>query len=413
MKAVNKTISIVLGWNYSTSLGVVRSLGLAGLCVDLYYIAKKAGGSRITASSKYLRQTTEHIGRDDDSIIEELLRIYNSEEEQCVLIPTDDYTTSLIDRYHKRLSSHFLMPYIGDGEDGTITKLMNKSIQTDRAASFNLKTINYHKIYLPDKDGIQIPAGISFPCFVKPLVSLDGRKTEMGKCNNENELLRQLETMRQRWSDRTVIVQDYIDIQEEYSISGLCLNDVVILPALLKRLYVGKHERGVTVVGKLVPLEDNISFVDNLRDLLKSLHYTGLFCIDLVRSKDCIYFSEINFRSAGSLYGYVKAGANLPSIFVKSLTGLNWNEDEAKVRYGTTFFYDKVGWEDLILGLCTKKEFDHYLHTSDYTFMKDNDDPQPGILLYEQLNKKYRNGRVKRMFPILSRCFSKLKKIFR
>ena len=228
----------------------------------------------------------------------------------------------------------------------------------------------------------------------------------MGKCDNEGELQERLEKMRSHWSNRTLIIQEYIDIDEEYSISGLCLNQKVILPALLKRLYVGKHERGVTIVGKLVPLEENIPFTDQIRSFLKSLHYTGLFCIDLVRSKNYIYFSEINLRSAGSLYGYVKAGANLPSVFVKNLLEIPWEETETQVTYGKTFFYDKVGWEDLILGLCTKKDFNQYLKTSDYTFMRDDDDPRPGKMLYAELNHRYRVQQIQRRFPILSKISS-------
>lgn len=395
MENNTSALVIVLGWNYSTSLGVIRSLGMAGHTVDLYFIAKTKGGSRITASSKYLRRVTEHVGRDDDNIIVELENLYADEIKQCILLPTDDYTSSLIDRYHKRLSAIFLTPFVGDGKDGAITKLMDKSLQSDMALSFALNTIKYKKIFLPEKEEIQIPKGIVYPCFVKPLVSLDGRKTEMRKINNETELRAHLGKMRSHWSNRTVIAQEFIKIEEEYSISGLCVDQTIILPALLKRLYVGKHERGVTIVGKLVPLEEVISFTNQIKDFLKSLHYTGLFCIDLVRSKECIYFSEINLRSAGSLYAFVKAGANLPSLFVKSLLGIPWDETEAQVTYGKTFFYDKVGWEDLILGYCTKKEFDQYLNTSNYTFMKDEDDPKPGRLLYKQMRKCYYKKRLK------------------
>ena len=394
---MKQIVTIVLGWNYSTSLGVIRSLGMAGHTVDLYFIARSKGQSRITASSKYLRYVTEHIGRDDDNIIADLERLYGSEIQPCILLPTDDYTSSLIDRYRNKLADHFLMPYVGTGEQGAITKLMDKSVQTDMASSLGIKTIEYKKVYLPVKGDIQIPEGIEYPCFVKPLVSLDGRKTEMGKCDDESELKSRLGEMRSHWSNRTVIIQEYIDIDEEYSISGLCLDQRIILPALLKRLFVGKHERGVTIVGQLVPLEDDIPFTGQLIALLQSIHYTGLFCMDLIRSKNTIYFSEINFRSAGSLYGFVKAGANLPSIFVKSLLGIHWNAEETKATYGKTFFYDKVGWEDLILGYCSYKEFKNFLKSSDYTFMRDVDDPKPGDILYGQMYKKYLKLKLKRV----------------
>ena len=399
---MKKIVTIVLGWNYSTSLGVIRSLGMAGYTIDLYFVARTAGSSRITASSKYLRRTTEHVGRDDDAIIDELEKLYANETVPCILIPTDDYTSSLIDRYHARLSSRFKSSFAGDGADGAITRLMDKSLQAEKASSFGLRTISYKKVYLPEKGDIQIPNGVEYPCFVKPLVSLDGRKTEMRRSDNEAALREHLEKMRTHWSNRNVIVQEFIDIEEEYSISGLCLDQTVILPALLKRLYVGKHERGVTIVGQLVPLKENIPFASQIREFLKSLHYTGLFCIDLVRCKDTIYFSEINLRSAGSLYGFVKAGANLPSVFVKHLLGIPWDEKETQVTFGKTFFYDKVGWEDLILGLCSKKEFNTYLKTSDYTFMKDDEDPEPGKILYRHLQWQYYKRQlrmlVKRLF---------------
>ena len=138
MTETTPTVAIVFGWNYSTTLGIVRSLGLAGLTVDLYYIAKAVGDSRITASSKYLRRTVEHIGRDDEVIVADLENRYGGEDARCVLIPTDDYTASLVDRYYGRLSARFLMPHIGVGEEGALTHLMDKSVQSAIACSFDI-----------------------------------------------------------------------------------------------------------------------------------------------------------------------------------------------------------------------------------------------------------------------------------
>lgn len=397
-------IAIVLGWNYSTALGVVRSLGMGGFRVHLYFIAKKKGGSKVTASSKYLENTIEHIGRDDENIIEELSVHYKDNTEKLVLVPTDDYTSSLIDRYYDRLAERFLMPHIGDGEQGAITRLMDKSTQTGIGNQFGLKTIHSHKVFLPEEDDIALPEGIKYPCFVKPLVSLNGRKTEMQKCDSAEQLEKHLEYMRERMGGRVVLIQDYLNIQEEYSISGLCLDQDVVLPALLKRLFVGKHERGVTIVGELVPIATVIDFADKLKQLLKSLHFAGLFCIDLVRANDAIYFSEINFRSAGSLYGYVKAGANLPALLVNYLTGKKYDLSSVNVRYGTRFFYDKVAWEDLLLGHCTRKDFRNYAKVSDFSFLKDKDDPQPGELLYKQMRWSYAKKCVK---SVLKCCIPK------
>ena len=54
-----KPFVIVLSRNYSTGLGIIRSLGAAGYRVDLIASTKKKGSSVIISSSKYLNKTTE------------------------------------------------------------------------------------------------------------------------------------------------------------------------------------------------------------------------------------------------------------------------------------------------------------------------------------------------------------------
>lgn len=390
---MKKEIAIVLGWNYSTALGVVRSLGMAGYHVELFYIAKSNGDSKITASSKYLKRTIEHIGRNDESIIATLHQEYGSLNMTCILIPTDDYSSSLLDRYYSLLSPMFLLPHTD--RQGGITRLMDKSIQADLAQKSGLRTIGYHKVFLPVNGEILLPSGVQYPCFIKPVVSLDGRKTEMKKCDSKEQVLSHLSLMRSNMNNREVIIQEFLDIQEEFSISGVCLNQAVFMPALLKRLYVGKYERGVTIVGELIDITTEIDFENNLVQLLKSLHYTGLFCIDLIKANGVVYFSEINFRSAGSLYGFVKAGANLPAILLSELTKKNFDISSVSIKLGTRFFYDKVGWEDLLYGFCTLKDFMHYMAISDFTLMKDDMDTKPGRLLYRSMSWKYIKKRLR------------------
>ena len=387
-------IVVVLGWNYSTSLGVVRSLGRAGYHVELFYIAKKNGDSAITASSKYLKRTIEHIGRDDEAIIAILQQEYGHFDVPCVLVPTDDYTSSLLDRYYDRLTPGFRIPHIGKGRQGAITHLMNKSVQATLAQDSGLKTIGYHEIFISEDENIVLPEGIRYPCFVKPLVSLDGRKTEMKKCDSEEQLRTHIYWMKERKNNRKIIVQDFLDIQEEFSISGVCLDQTVLIPALLKRIHVGRHERGVTIVGELVEISTELDFQEKIELFLKSLNYTGLFCMDLIKTLDAVYLSEINFRSAGSLYGYVRAGANLPDILVSVLIGKT-RDLSVSVKMGTRFFYDKVGWEDLMHGYCTLKDFRRYMRESDFSLMKDDMDPTPGRLLYRKMIGRYWMNKVR------------------
>ena len=58
-----KPLIIVLSRNYSTGLGVIRSLGAAGYDVDLIASVKKKGSSVIASSSKYVRNSKEVLTR--------------------------------------------------------------------------------------------------------------------------------------------------------------------------------------------------------------------------------------------------------------------------------------------------------------------------------------------------------------
>ena len=148
---------IVLGKNYSTPIGVIRSLANAGYPVDLLYVATSKGDSEIVAASKYLDRTIEVIGRHDQEIVDALLSNYADSDSRCVLFPTDDYTTLLIDRFHDRLSKRFLFPYV---IDGSVAQKMDKSFQSKLAATCGLKTAREWVISL-DTDDISLPKDIS------------------------------------------------------------------------------------------------------------------------------------------------------------------------------------------------------------------------------------------------------------
>ena len=90
---------------------------------------------------------------------------------------------------------------------------------------------------------------------------------------------------------------------------------------------------------------------------MKEFHYVGMFDLELNIVGDKIYFNEVNFRSGGPNYSYLKSGVNLPALFVKEVTGESHQpEEECVTSYGKTFIYEKVAWEDYIQGFMTKRE---------------------------------------------------------
>ena len=66
-------------------------------------------------------------------------------------------------------------------------------------------------------------------------------------CETREALTEKLYRLQRAMRGRTVLVQEMLTIEEEYSISGVCLGETVVLPALLKELCIAEHEKGVTL----------------------------------------------------------------------------------------------------------------------------------------------------------------------
>ena len=117
----NDILVVVLSRNYSTGLSVIRSLGACGYTVDLIASAISEGRSESIASSRYVRNSVEVVSKkvsaeEDVELLNALLAYEGKTESKPVLIPTDDYTASIMDINRKKLDDIFLMPGIIGGE---------------------------------------------------------------------------------------------------------------------------------------------------------------------------------------------------------------------------------------------------------------------------------------------------------
>lgn len=384
-----KPIVIVLSRNYSTGLGVVRSLGVAGYTVDLIASTKKRGSSAIIASSKYVRKCVEVLSPkiqtdNGDELIDEILRYSSNTDCKPVLFPTDDFTTTVMAANYERLKEHFLMPCVSGSGAASLLVAMNKAYQTELAKSVGMLTPDECEVSL--RGDIELPDCISYPCFVKPLSSVSGRKAEMKKCSDKKELLSHLEDIKKYYSDRSVLIQEYLDIDKEYDLSGVCINDDIIIPAIVEKINISDFERGVTMTGRTLPCSTLGNELDKIKSMLKSLGYHGMFDMELNLCGERIYFNEINLRSGGPNYSYLLNGVNLPDIFVKSLIGqAHTSNEETVAEYGKTFVYEKIAWEDYIHNNISRSELKHCIKDADYTLLADKNDPAPGRIFCKKI----------------------------
>ncbi len=376
-----KPLAIVISRNYSTGLGVIRSLGAAGYTVDLIASVKKRGSSVIASSSKYVHRSVEVLspkiqGDAGDGLILELMK-YAGEKEKPVLFSVDDFTTSVIDRNREVLKEYFLMPGISGEMGASITRFMDKSVQGAIARECGLLTPLEWKLSLGDD--IIVSNDITYPCFVKPLHSAEGRKEEMAVCGSKAELTAHLLEMKSFYENRDVLIQEFLKIDQEYDLSGVCLDQNVIIPAVIEKIRVAQHERGVTMEGKMVELKALGSSVEKIFRMLRRFHYIGMFDMEFNLCGEKLYFNEINFRSGGPNYAYYLNGVNLPAVFADWISDREIEEERTIMNtFGKTFVYEKVAWEDSIYSFMTGKERRECIKGADFTLLADSDDPRPG-----------------------------------
>lgn len=417
MDKANENLVVVLSRNYATGLSVIRSLGAEGYTIDLVASAFKAGKSEIASCSKYIRNYVEVVSKkvksgEDVDLLDELLK-YSGTNPKPVLFPTDDYTASVMDMNRDILSDIFIMPEIIGGTSGTMTEMMNKTVQGDLARQAGIPTPLEWIIPLNEED-IDIPNDVVYPCFVKPIESVTGYKKEMGVCNDADELYNHLRKLRRKFADRSILVQEYLQIDNEIDLSGVCFDDKVIIPAIIKKTNVAQYEKGVTLSGKLVPFEELGDLKDKIIDMMKSFHYFGMFDFELSICGDKIYFNEVNLRSGGPNYSYFKSGVNLPALFVKEALGIPHSEDEERVdEYNKNFIYEKIAWEDYMHGFMTKKELNACIENSDIRLLLDENDPAPGELFTKTTKHQVRAFKFKKVKKAVLKPVKAVLKFFR
>lgn len=388
-----KPLIVVLSRNYSTGLCVIRSLGSVGYTVDLIASAKKKDASKVVSCCKYVRNSVEIVsnkvnGNGEKQLIEALLSYAGSCKEKPILLPTDDYTTSVMDLHRNVLDDIFVMPKIVGGGQGSLKHYMDKSVQGEFARSVGLLTPKEWVISLRE-ESVSIPENMVYPCFCKPLESSLGYKQEMARCDNKQKLEEHLYKLKHSFSNRSVLVQEYLEIDEEIDLEGVCLDQKIILPGIIWKRIVAKYDRGVPLAGQTFPTNVLGDFEQKIKAFLQKFHYFGMFDLGLNIVGNEIYFNELNMRSGGTNYVYFKSGVNLPEIFVKESLGISHHQREENFReFGLTYLYEDVAWDDYLHDYLDKAELDDCMKNADITFMNDETDPEPFIVFMENAKKR-------------------------
>lgn len=372
---------VIIGHGYTSRLSLARALGMMGCEVTIVAIAFDLKRPRFLREGKPVDCCSKYVSRyfiispDKNQLIQLLIDKCSDSDNIPVLFPDSDFSAAAVDENLNVLSQYFHCPNIGF-EQGAVVRWMSKLLQKEAAREVGLNVAEASVVRVRNQQ-YSLPEGIAYPCFPKPLATIRGGKNGLKKCDNETELRSVVEKLSSR-ADLEVLVEKYMKINEEYALLGFSDGRDVVIPGIIhiKSLANGGHF-GVAKTGEVLPLTGFEDLVEKFSALMKKIGYFGVFDIDFYQSGCKYYFGEINFRFGGSGYAITKMGVNLPGMMVKKMCGDSISDMNTTILNSKTFVNERMCEDDWCGGFMTSKEFNNLIHSTDISFINDEDDDMP------------------------------------
>lgn len=395
---------VIIGHSFSSRLSIIRSVAQIGCEVTVIVMTwPKRDGKTINDKkpfdcySKYVSHVYFCLRKDQNAFIRLLLEKCTVPNQKVILIPDSDETVSSIDDHQDVLKDHFYFPHIID-KPGEIAYWMDKSHQKEMARSVGLNVADARILEI--NDGVySIPPDVKYPCYTKPLATMNGGKVGMRRCNNSEELANALEYfIIYRCRTGKFLVEDYKEITKEYALLGLSDGKNVIIPGIMQLLVMSQKIKGVALQGRVTPISGFEDVVEKFKQLVKKTGFIGLFDIDFYESGGKLYFCELNLRFGGSGYAVTKMGVNLPAMYVQFWENEGINKKQvASVEGSAIYVNDRMCLEDWNAGYISTRQFFHYLKTADIRFMSDKEDPMPEKVFKNTCRKRMLVNTIKRI----------------
>ncbi len=312
-----KDVIVIGSGNHHNTLGVVRALGESGFGVELLAIgsAKK----HYVTASRYVKRY--HAMEKVDDVAACLLdRKTKTDGSQEIVISCADSVTEHLNQNRNALARRYLLP--GCDEQGKMVQLMDKTTMIEMAGKQGLQAPLVWR--LPEaKDKV------TFPCITKSYVSSHGGKADVKIIRSQEQFDEFLSNC-----DDDIFAQPYIDKKEEVQFIGCSLRggEEVIIPGMSKIIRSQPNTNtGFLEYGPIDAFYNDT--VERSKQYIKDCGYSGLFSIEFIRSKkDEVYFLEINFRNDGNAWCVTAAGVNLPAIWVKANSGVDYKAEIHEVK---------------------------------------------------------------------------------
>ena len=378
---------IVIGNNYSSVLELIRSLGTAGYEVRLLALSQVV--DYIAAKSKYVKKSVyvpaDFFEQESEEAELDALEELRGDEDRILVIPCRDITCIMLERNWERLSRHYIIPNIR-GTKGELGRFSDKALQEALAVECGIRTPQ-GKVFPTTPEGIgEAVRRVGFPCFMKPLSSMDTRseKKYLRVCGNEEDLRSWMRRAAEEGGCSRVLLEKDLSGGREVSAYGAAADGRVCLPACILTIRdgLGTH-KGVAAEGMAVSSSMLGELRGRLEEFVRRSGLNGLFCIDLMEKDGEYYFMEMNLRMGGSCYAVTEAGANLPA----ALAGMVYGKETGlpgDIEREVHFVNERIDVDNFRNKLLTAGQLRKYFATDAVRFVRSGEDPQP----WRQMKKK-------------------------
>lgn len=366
----NKVILLLI--DHYQSLGLVRSIGEAGISPIIFLIGK----GPLIPNCKYAKNIT--YVRDNKEGLDLIIEKYGNERLKPFLIASSDKDVIFLDQNYERLKDHFY--FSNCGEAGMFTKYMNKEENAAVAKRNGLLGPREEHV----KTG-ELPKNLNYPVITKALVTTVGAwKGDVFICNNETELVEAYKKIK----SPELIIQEFIVKKNELSVHGMSIGGgKCIMPFKIDYIRLYKEAYGHYMTFHL--FNEYEELYKKIQATIKEMNYSGLFEAEFIQDKNGeLYFLEINMRHATWGNGVTHAGVNLPYLWI--ISTLNGDIDKSCLNNRIDGFRPMVGPIDYLLNVkrgsysrikwwrdrLLRTDFDYYLGKNDckplFTWMLKN-----------------------------------------
>lgn len=321
--------AIIIGDDHYNTLGVIRSLGEKKINIILILITSLE--NTFVDKSKYVKKTFK-TNKDSEELMNIIIKCIKEMKETPVIFPTSDFVAKVIDDNYIKLEP---IAYIPNAK-GNIGVLQNKKILNDYAENLGLTVPNNFIIdfneYINEE---YINAVYDYPIIIKPLISIEGLKSDIIIAYNKNQMKKSLLDFRNNGYNR-VLIQKYIYGIDECMIEVIGYskkNGEVEIGGIIKKIREYPIKNGSTSYAKIVKSHDDID-LELIKKIVQVTKYCGLFDMEFKYFNGHAFFIELNFRNGAPSYIFTKLGINLPYLWY-----CNQINDEANMYTNCTSEY--------------------------------------------------------------------------